>query len=181
MRKPNYNVFKGTNGEYYFNLKAPNHEIILQSEGYKTKNGAITGVKSVQRNCADIANYEERISKNNQFYFVLKAKNGEIIGVSETYTTRQAMGNGIADVRSYGITLIVNGTNETLVELQIGSRKEHVKPGVWIRSQILKLVNKVGPRFCLFRVDNDGKRTEIKEAHPVRIDSCMVFIVVVND
>ena len=40
-------------------------------------------------------------SKNGQFYFVLKAANGETILVSETYTRREAVANGMASVRKH--------------------------------------------------------------------------------
>jgi len=46
-----FNLFKSDkNNEYYFNLKAGNHEIILQSEGYKAKASAENGITSVKAN-----------------------------------------------------------------------------------------------------------------------------------
>ena len=47
MRKPKFVIFKDKAGEWRFNLKAKNGKIIAVSEGYKTKRGAYTGVKSV--------------------------------------------------------------------------------------------------------------------------------------
>lgn len=44
-----YTVFKGSNGNFYWNLKAPNHEIICQSEGYASKQGALNGIAANQR------------------------------------------------------------------------------------------------------------------------------------
>lgn len=44
-----YTLFKGTNGNFYWNLKAPNHEIICQSEGYVSKQGALNGIAANQR------------------------------------------------------------------------------------------------------------------------------------
>ncbi len=38
-------------------------------------------------------------SKNEQFFFNLKAANGEVIGTSEMYTTLKACENGIASVQ----------------------------------------------------------------------------------
>ena len=43
--------------------------------------------------------FELSKSSNDQFRFVLKAGNGEIILTSELYTTRAAAENGIASVR----------------------------------------------------------------------------------
>merc|ERR1712178_373357 len=73
------------NHEYYFHLKAGNGEIILQSEGYKAKAGAENGIKSVRENSVKPERFDKRESKNGHPYFVLKAGNGEIIGVSEMY------------------------------------------------------------------------------------------------
>ena len=48
------------------------------------------------------ASYEIRRSKNKQFYFNLRAKNGEVILTSETYKSRHGANNGIASVRKNG-------------------------------------------------------------------------------
>jgi len=39
--------------------------------------------------------FEINKSRNNQFYFNLKAGNGQVIVTSETYTTKQNCENGI--------------------------------------------------------------------------------------
>lgn len=38
------------NGEFQFNLKASNGEIILTSEGYKSKPSCLNGIESVRKN-----------------------------------------------------------------------------------------------------------------------------------
>jgi uncharacterized protein len=43
--------------------------------------------------------FELSRSSNSQYYFVLKAGNGEIILTSEMYTTKSAAENGIASVQ----------------------------------------------------------------------------------
>lgn len=43
--------------------------------------------------------YRRRTSANDQFYFVLVAANGEVIGVSETYTTERRRDDGIEAVK----------------------------------------------------------------------------------
>lgn len=49
-----FELFRGTNGNYYFRLKAVNGEKIAQSEGYTTKQGALNGIAAV-RQCAPLA------------------------------------------------------------------------------------------------------------------------------
>ncbi|AFH95635.1 TPA: YegP family protein [Providencia stuartii] len=43
---------KDTAQPYYFVLKAANHEIIASSEMYSTKQAALKGIASVQKNAA---------------------------------------------------------------------------------------------------------------------------------
>jgi len=44
-----YILFKGRNGQFYWNLKAPNGEIVAQSEGYVSKQGALNGIDANRR------------------------------------------------------------------------------------------------------------------------------------
>lgn len=44
-----FEVFKGTDGKFYFRLKAENGEKIAQSEGYTTKQAALNGIAAVRR------------------------------------------------------------------------------------------------------------------------------------
>ncbi len=91
---------KGTaDGQFMFNLKAPNNEIILTSERYKTKASAKKGIASVKKNAANDERYDRRKSKSGQPYFVLQAANREIIGVSEMYSSEKACETGIASVK----------------------------------------------------------------------------------
>ncbi|MBL9022360.1 MAG: YegP family protein [Myxococcales bacterium] len=82
-----FNVFKGLDGKYYFNLKAANGEIVLASQAYTSKANAKKGVASIRDNGGDVANYEVRDAQNDQAYFVLKASNGKVIATGETYVS----------------------------------------------------------------------------------------------
>lgn len=46
-------IRKGASGQFTFNLKAGNGEIILTSEQYKEKAGAENGIASVKKNAPD--------------------------------------------------------------------------------------------------------------------------------
>lgn len=99
MRNPKFSIFLDKAGEFRFNLKAKNGQVILQSEGYKSRAGCKNGIESVKKNSSkESAFYRDR-SKNNQDYFVLRASNKEPIGRSEMYRSKAAMENGIASVR----------------------------------------------------------------------------------
>ncbi|MCH5687292.1 YegP family protein [Niabella sp. W65] len=48
-------ISKRTNGEFQFNLKAGNGQVILTSEGYANKSGCENGIESVKRMLAMMA------------------------------------------------------------------------------------------------------------------------------
>ena len=94
-----FEINQSKNGQYYFNLKAGNGEIILSSEQYESKSAAQNGIESVKKNAALDERFERRTSVKDEPYFVLKAGNGQEIGRSEMYSSPAAMENGIASVK----------------------------------------------------------------------------------
>lgn len=97
-----------------FDLKAANGQTIATSEVYAAKSACLKGVESVRKN-APVAKYQDQTGENlptvtnprfelyrdkaGAFRFRLKARNGEIIAVSEGYSSRAACENGIESVR----------------------------------------------------------------------------------
>ncbi len=86
------------NGEFQFNLKASNGQVILTSEGYATKAACLGGIESVKKNAAVESRYEVKVAKNGKPYFNLKASNGQVIGASQMYSGERTMKAGIASV-----------------------------------------------------------------------------------
>lgn len=97
-----YALEKKDSGKYHFTLKAGNHQTILSSQQYGSKGGAENGIESCRKNTQDDARYERKEAKNGSPYFVLKARNGEIIGTSEMYHSAAARDNGIASCKTNG-------------------------------------------------------------------------------
>ena len=93
-----FEVYKDKKGEFRFRLKSGNGEIILASEGYKDKSGAVNGVESVKKNSDLLARFEKKTSAAGKSYFVLKSANHQIIGTSEPYSSEDARDNGIKSV-----------------------------------------------------------------------------------
>ena len=97
-----------------FNLKAGNGEIIATSEVYNTEASCMKGIASVVKN-APIANLENQtvegfakekcpkfevyVDKAGEFRYRLKATNGQIIAVGESYKALSSCLNGIESVR----------------------------------------------------------------------------------
>lgn len=97
-----YFQLKRSGEQFMFNLKAGNHETILSSERYTTKQSAEGGIASVKANAGIDARYVRKTSTSNQPYFTLTASNGEPIGRSEMYSSSSAMENGVASCKSNG-------------------------------------------------------------------------------
>lgn len=93
-------IKKRTNGEFQFNLKAGNGEVILASEGYTNKAGCENGIESTRTNAPDDGRYERKTSSNGKFFFNLKAGNGQVIGSSEMYNSEASRDNGISSVKN---------------------------------------------------------------------------------
>jgi uncharacterized protein YegP (UPF0339 family) len=105
MKNPKY-ILKSTSDErFHFNLTAKNGQVILSSQMYASKSNTINGIVSVQINSAREERYAREKSTNGQYYFNLKANNGQVIGTSEMYTTAEMRDNGIESVKENGATL----------------------------------------------------------------------------
>ncbi|MCO4292596.1 YegP family protein [Solitalea sp. MAHUQ-68] len=100
---------KGNDGQYYFNLKADNGQIILSSEGYSSSSARENGIESVKTNAPNGDHYDRKTSSNGKYYFNLKAVNGQIIGKSELYESSSSRDNGIESVKK-------NAPDATIVE-----------------------------------------------------------------
>lgn len=87
------------NGDFQFNLKAGNGEVILTSQGYSSKQACEGGIASVKTNAPLDRQYHRLEAKDGSPYFNLVAGNGEIIGTSEMYSGTSARDNGIESVK----------------------------------------------------------------------------------
>lgn len=92
-------INKRKDGDFQFNLKAGNGQIILTSEGYTTRAACDNGIESVRKNSQDDSKFERKTSSNDKPYFNLKAGNGQVIGKSELYESTASMENGIESVK----------------------------------------------------------------------------------
>ena len=93
-------ISKRSNGEFQFNLKAGNGQVILASQGYADKGGCRNGIESVKKNAPDDARYERKTSSNGKWFFNLLAGNGQVVGSSEMYESESGREGGIASVKA---------------------------------------------------------------------------------
>ena len=102
-----FELSKSSDGQFRFVLKAGNAETILTSELYKGKSSAENGIASVQANCSDDGRYERKTAANGKFHFNLKAANHQIIGSSQMYASEASRDNGIASVKTNGVSTTI--------------------------------------------------------------------------
>lgn len=119
-------VIKETKTGIKFDLKAGNGEVIATSEVYTTEAACKNGIQSVITNAAIAAvedqtkegyateknpKFEIYTDKAGEFRFRLKAKNGQIIAVSEGYKAMAGCVNGIESVKK-------NSADATIVKAE---------------------------------------------------------------
>ena len=93
-----FEMYTDKKGETRFRLKAGNGQTILVSEGYKQKASCKNGIESVRKNSQDDNRFERKDTKSGKFMFNLRARNGQVIGTSESYNTASSRENGVASV-----------------------------------------------------------------------------------
>jgi len=100
-----FEIRKSAGGTFYFRLVSTgNYKVILSSQQYKTKGGCETGIDSVKANAPFDSRYERLYAANGEYYFTLKAGNGEVIGTSETYVSSTSRDEGIELVKEQAPT-----------------------------------------------------------------------------
>jgi len=106
-------VVKTTATGVKFDLRADNGQVVATSEVYSSEDACMNGIESVRTNCAGgvedqtVEGYEEVKNpkfevykdKGGEFRFRLKAKNGQVIAVSEGYTSKAGCLNGVESVK----------------------------------------------------------------------------------
>lgn len=99
-----FEISSNSNGEFQYNLKAGDGQVILSSEGYSSLPACQMGVESVRMHSVDPAHFEYKTAEDGSPYFSLKAGNGQIIGKSEIYNSTSARDNGIQSVMTHAAT-----------------------------------------------------------------------------
>jgi len=94
-----FEITTRSDGQFMFNLKAGNHEVILTSEAYTTKAACMNGVESVKTNASDDERYRRTTTPDGKFRFALEATNGQAIGASEYYETAAARDDAVEFLR----------------------------------------------------------------------------------
>ncbi len=120
MAKGQFAYYKTAKGYFNYRLKASNKETIAVSggTGYSSLASCKAGIESVRKNCGsqiedqtlknvtELPNpkYEIYMDKAGKFRFRLRARNGELLAVSEDgYATKDSCKKGIASLAKWAL------------------------------------------------------------------------------
>lgn len=93
-----FTLRKTEKGNFLFNLKASNGQVMLTSQPYADRRSALNAIESVRKNARDDGHIERLIASDGRLYFVVRAANTRIVGQSEMYAAKASMENGISSV-----------------------------------------------------------------------------------
>src|SRR5262249_17527058 len=85
---------------FHFNLHARNGEIVLSSETYTTAAAAWNGAFAIQDAAALASAFTIKTATDSRYYFTLTAENGQVVGVSHVYRSKESAEGGIAAVQA---------------------------------------------------------------------------------
>jgi uncharacterized protein len=136
-----FEIILDSANKFRFHLKAGNGQIIAVSQGYGAKESAVKGIDSIKKNASiakvvDLTTAEGAMTESthakgivqepvfeiqtnapDKWRFHLKAGNGEIIAVSQSYQTKESAESGIASVQKNArMAKVVDLTLEAAIE-----------------------------------------------------------------
>lgn len=120
-----YEVFPEA-GFFKYRLKASNGEILIVSQGYSAKTGALSGIETLKRNM-ETGTFEIYTDKNNFSQFALKGNAGRIIALGEFYDSKKRCESAIESVkRFYASEKVV--TLEEIPAAEVREEKIEIAP-----------------------------------------------------
>ena len=88
------------NGEFSWSLRANNGQILLQVEGYTSKNSVLNSIEVFKKNAAN-GTFKIVKDKNDNYHFRLYSAAGRVAAIGETYGSKQLAESAAASVYSY--------------------------------------------------------------------------------
>ena len=105
-------VLQADSGEYYFNLRSSNGQVIGTSETYVSKSNAERGVAAVKRAVAQAieaeaeagdVRFETVKGSDGKTYVHLRAANGQIVLQTQGYSSKSAAAKGVAAIEAAAV------------------------------------------------------------------------------
>ncbi|MDE6656228.1 MAG: YegP family protein, partial [Anaeroplasmataceae bacterium] len=93
-------VIEKYDGEFSWDLKASNGQILCQAEGYTSKSGALSSIESFKKN-VETGSFKILKDKNGNFHYNLYTASGRLATVGESYNSKQLAESAALSVVSY--------------------------------------------------------------------------------
>ena len=88
------------NGEFSWSLRANNGQILVQVEGYTSKNSVLNSIEVFKKNAANGV-FKIVKDKNDNYHFRLYSAAGRVAAIGEAYGSKQLAESAAASVASY--------------------------------------------------------------------------------
>ena len=88
------------NGEFSWSLRANNGQILVQVEGYTTKNSILNSIETFKKNASN-GTFKIVKDKNDNYHFRLYSAAGRVAAIGETYGSKQLAESAAISVASY--------------------------------------------------------------------------------
>lgn len=95
-----YVISVDENEEYTWALKASNGEVLVDTEGYSSKNGALNGIQCFKDNVLTSTFYCSK-DKNGTYQFKMYSKSGRVIAIGESYDNKNRVQSVVKSVLSF--------------------------------------------------------------------------------
>lgn len=104
-----YQLIEGHGGGFMFTLRAGNHETILQSRVYWSRQAALEAVQRVRECSQNPMRYVKRENPEGLHVFELLDENGQCLGRSAGSASRSALSAGMASVQRNAPSQVFRG------------------------------------------------------------------------
>ena len=88
------------NGEFSWSLRANNGQVLVQVEGYTTKNSILNSIETFKKNASN-GTFKIVKDKNDNYHFRLYSAAGRVAAIGETYGSKQLAESAAISVASY--------------------------------------------------------------------------------
>jgi uncharacterized protein len=104
-----YQLIQGGDGAFRFTLRAGNHETILESVVYWSRQAALDAVDALRLRAQDLANFRTVAQDDGRLWFEVICAEGRCLARSAPYSTGSGVAGGIASVRRHCVSTAFRG------------------------------------------------------------------------
>lgn len=105
-------VIEKFNGEFSWDLKASNGQILCQAEGYTSKSGAISSIDNFKKN-VETGSFKIIKDKNDNYQYKLYTPSGRVAAIGESYNSKQLAESAVLSVVAYYKSAEITEADET--------------------------------------------------------------------